>query len=183
MLKRPAVIVVVLLTCSFLTAQHNNAKPSWDGLRFLVGNWVGEGTAETGQLGAGYCSFELVVQDWQMIRKNHSEYPATKDHPAISHDDLMIIYRDYDTGQLRAFYTDSEGHVIPYTVTPYKVANSDVNGVVFLGDVEEGKPRFRLTYTLSPPDHITIAFEMAPPGKPEQFQKIIDGKMRKADGK
>lgn len=91
----------------------------------------------------------------------------------------MIIYPDDATHQLRAFYTDNEGHVIHYTVTP-----SDGKNVVFLGDVEQGKPRFRLTYTLPQPDHIVVAFEMAPPGKPDQFQKIIEGKMRKAaDGK
>jgi hypothetical protein len=157
-------------------AQQPAASPSVDSLRILLGKWVGEGTAETGQPGAGYCTFEMGLQDKVMVRKNHSEYPASKDHPAIVHDDVMIIYPDRDRQQIRAFYTDNEGHVIHYTVT----AASDARSVLFLGDAEAGARRYRLTYTVTQPGHMTVTFEMAPPGQPEQFQKFIEGKLRRS---
>ena len=158
------------------SAQQTAVSANWDSLKFLVGKWVGEGTAETGQAGAGYCSFEPGLQGKVLVRKNHSEYPAAQGRAAISHDDLMIIYQDGASHQLRAFYTDNEGNVIHYTVT----VSSDGKGAVFLGDAEAGTRRYRLTYTLAQPDHMTIAFEMAPPGKPEEFQKFIEGKVRRS---
>jgi hypothetical protein len=176
--KMMTLSVVVLSLCQVLTvpAQQTAASVNWDSLKFLLGKWVGEGTAETGQAGAGFCSFEAGLQGKVLVRKNHSEYPAANGRPAISHDDLMIIYPDNARQQLRAFYTDNEGNVIDYTVT----ASSDGRGAMFLGDAEPGAPRYRLSYTLTQPDHMTITFEMAPPGKPDQFQKFIEGKIRRS---
>lgn len=150
---------------------------SWQSVRFLVGQWVGEGTAETKQAGAGSCSFEPDLQNKVLIRRNHAEYPAADGHPAIAHDDLMVIYPDTVRHQLRAFYTDNEGHVIQYTVT----ATAEGKTAVFLGDAEPGHPRYRLTYTLTQPAHMTITLEMAAPGSPDQFQRIIEGKLRRSD--
>jgi len=170
---------VVLSFSQTLAAQQTAASVNWDSLKFLLGKWVGEGTAETGQPGTGYCSFEAGLQEKVLVRKNHSEYPAANGRPAISHDDLMIIYPDGARQQLRAFYTDNEGNVIHYTVT----ASSDGKGAVFLSDAEPGAPGYRLTYKLTEPDHITITFEMAPPGKPDRFEKFIEGKMRRSADK
>ena len=180
-MKRTILGVFMLVLCHVLaaSAEQTDANVNWDSLKFLIGKWVGEGTAETGQAGAGHCSFEPALQGRVLVRKNHSEYPATKEHSAILHDDLMIIYPDLAKQQLRAFYTDNEGHVIHYTVT----SSSDGKGAVFLGDAEPGARRYRLTYALVQAEHMTITFEMAPPGKPDQFQRFIEGKMRRsADG-
>jgi len=174
-----SVVVWLLYSALTMPAQQTAASANWNSLKFLVGKWVGEGTAETGQAGAGYCSFEAGLQGKVLVRKNHSEYPAANGRPAISHDDLMIIYPDQARQQLRAFYTDNEGNVIHYTVT----TASDGKGAVFLGDAEPGAPRYRLTYALTQPDHMTITFEMAPSGKPDQFQKFIEGKMRRSTDK
>jgi len=54
-------------------------------------------------------TFELSLNGRVIVRKNHAEYPATKDRPIVTHDDLMIIFADAVTKQLRGFYTDSEG--------------------------------------------------------------------------
>ena len=62
-----------------------------------------------------HLNFDL--KDKVLVRKNHAEYPATKDRPAVTHDDLMIVYVEATTKQLRAFYTDSEGNTINYLVT------------------------------------------------------------------
>jgi len=154
----------------------SSAKISADSLKFLVGTWVGEGTAETGQSGGGYCIFEPGLQYKVLVRKNHSEYPATKDHPAIVHDDLLIIYPDRARDRLRGFYTDNEGNVIHYTVT----ASADGKIAVFLGDAEPGARRYRLTYTVTEPGLMTVTFEMAPAATPDQFQKFIEGKLRRS---
>jgi hypothetical protein len=37
-----------------------------------------------------------------------------------------------------------------------------------------------LTYTITQPGHVTITFEMALSGKPDQFQKFIGGKLRRS---
>jgi hypothetical protein len=178
------IVLLTLLSLSFhnATSQTVASAPPQPGtntslepLRFLVGKWVGEGTAETEQAGGGFCSFELRLQDQVLLRSNHSEYPATKDHPALVHDDLMIIYPDRARQQLRAFYTDNEGHVIHYTVT----AGNDGKSAVFLGDVEAGARRYRLTYTITEPGRMAITFEMAPPDKPDQFQRFIEGKLHR----
>lgn len=117
-------------------------KTSLEPVKILVGRWVGEGTAETGQVGEGFCAFELKLQDQALLRSNHSEYPATKDHAAIKHDDLMIIYPDRAGQVLRAFCPNNEGNIIHYTVTTGDTGMS----AVFLGDAEAGQQRFRLTY-------------------------------------
>ena len=176
-MKKKVLSIVLLLLCQLaVPAEQTDASLNWDFLKFLLGKWVGEGTAETGQTGAGYCSFEPALQSTVLVRKNHSEYPATKDRPAIVHDDLMIIYPDRARHQLRAFYTDNEGNVIHYTVT----GSADGRVAVFLGDVEAGAQRYRLTYTLSL-EHMTVTFEMAPPDKPDQSQKFIEGKLRRSN--
>lgn len=173
--KKTILCAAVLLLSQTVFAQQAAPVISLDSLNFLIGNWVGEGSADTGQPGAGYCSFHPGLQGKVIVRKNHAEYPPTSDHPAIVHDDLMIIYPDAARHQIRAFYTDNEGHVIQYTAT----ASTDGKSAVFLGDAEAGAPRYRLTYAITQPDHITITFEIAQPGHPDQFQKFIQGKLRK----
>lgn len=175
-MKRTCVLVLALAACGIAAAQQTPPVP-WQPVKFLVGQWVGEGTADTKQAGAGSCSFEPDLQNKVLIRRNHAEYPAADGHPAIAHDDLMVIYPDAPLHQLRAFYTDNEGHVIHYTVT----AGSDGLTAVFLADAEPGHTRYRLTYALTQPAHMTITLEMAAPDKPDQFRKIIDGKMRRSD--
>ena len=161
-------VALALAPTLLAMGQQPGVTENWDSLRFLTGKWVGEGTAETGQAGRGYCSFESGLQGKVLVRKNHSEYPATSDHPALVHDDLMVIYPDLFRHQLRAFYTDNEGNVIHYTVT----AASDGKKAVFLGDIETGARRFRLTYTVTQPEHMTITFEICPARNAGEISEI-----------
>ena len=48
-----------------------------------------------------------------LVRKGHSEYPASQGRPATAHDDLIIVCAKQ--GRTRAIYFDNEGHVINYT--------------------------------------------------------------------
>jgi len=167
---------IVLLFCHSLLAQPAAPGVTWDSLKFLIGKWVVEVDAETGQQGSGSASFEAGLQGQVLVRKNHAEYRAAKDRTAIVHDDLTVIYSDRPTGLFRAFYTDNDGNVINYTVS----VSSDGKSAVFLGDAVPATPRFRLTYALTERDRMTFTFEMVPPGKPEQFQRLIAGAMKRS---
>lgn len=145
-----------------------------DSLRFLLGRWEGVGGGEASQ-GSGYFTFEEGLQGKVLVRKNHSEYPATKDRPAFVHHDLMIVYADPQTGRARAFYTDSEGHVINYAVG----VSGGGQSVTFLSDPHDPGPRYRLSYVLTGPGALALTFETAAPDRPELFRKLIEGKVHR----
>jgi len=176
-MKKIVLVGLVVLFCQIALSREPAPNVNWDSLKFLLGKWVGEGGSEMGT-GSGYFTFEMGLNGKVLIRKNHAEYPATKDRPAFSHDDLMIVYADPAAKQIRAFYTDTEGNVINYAVS----VSSDGKSVVFLSDPQSAGPRFRLTYVLTQPDKIALMFETAPADKPEQFKKFIEGRVRKVSG-
>ena len=168
--------ILAILVCSCtLFAQQPTPSPNWDAWKFLIGKWVGEGTSDIGQ-GLGYFTFESGLNGKVLVRKNRADYPAIKDRAAVSHEDLMIVFVDPATQQTRAFYTDSEGHVIQYAAT----FSNDGNTLTFLIDALSTSPRFRLTYIRTKPDQMALTFEIAPPGKPNQFQKLFDATVRKS---
>lgn len=167
------VVCILLLVCSQLTLAQQRA-PSLDSLKALLGRWVGEGTSEVGA-GGGSCSFELSLKDRVLVRKNHAEYPATKERPTITHDDLMIVYPDTRGNQLRGFYTDSEGNTINYLIS----VSTDGKTIVFLSDPSDAGPRYRLTYTFVEADRLSLTFELAPADQPEQFKKFIGGQIHR----
>ena len=100
---------------TILSAQQPVKNADWSSWQFLLGEWVGEGGGNQPGQGAGSCIFHLDLQNRVLMRKNHSEFPASKERPAFSHDDLMIIYQE--AGQTKAVYFDNEGHIIHYVVT------------------------------------------------------------------
>jgi hypothetical protein len=169
--------VAMLLICSAAPAQQPGPVPSWDGWQFLLGKWVGEGATRDVSQGTGYFTFEESLNGRVLVRKNHANYPATKDRPAISHEDLMVVFVDQATKQTRAFYADNEGNVIQYAATLSK----DGNTLTFLSEVIPAARRFRLTYVRTKPDQMALTFEIAPPGKPDEFRKFIETTLRKAD--
>jgi len=143
---------------------------AWKPYRFLVGDWTGEGSGEPGK-GSGRFSFAWDLQEKVLLRRNRTEYPATKDRPAVLHEDLMVIYRADRDGPTKAIYFDSEGHVINYAVT----FSDDKRALTFLSDAVPNAPRFRLSYTKGADEAIKIKFEIAPPGKPEGFRTYLEG--------
>ena len=139
-----------------------------------MGDWVGEGGGEPGQ-GTGSFSFRLELEGRILVRKNRSDYPATQDRPAVSHQDLMVVYPE--SPNPRAIYFDNEGHVIQYA------AEFRGGGVVFTSEAQTSAPRFRLTYTKLAADKVGIRFEMAPPGKPDAFVPYVEAVAhRKSNG-
>lgn len=131
----------------------------WGPLQFLVGDWTGGGGGGPGQ-GGGDFSFTPDLQGKILVRRSFADYPATKEKPAYRHDDLMIVYRESPTADLRADFYDNEGHVIRYLVQP-----SSDKQIVFVTPPGAPGPRFRLTYKSAGPDQLAGKFEIAPPGK------------------
>jgi hypothetical protein len=148
-------------------------RNNWTAWQSLLGSWVGEGSGDPGQ-GVGTVSFSLELDGRILVRKNHLDFPATPERPAFVHDDLLVTYREAD-GSLRADYFDNEDHVIHYAVT----AAAD-GTIVHLSDPQPGAPRFRMTYVNSGTDSYTIRFEIAPPGKADDFSAyVVSTSMRK----
>jgi len=146
----------------------------WEAWKYLLGNWVGEGSGQPGQ-GTGGFSFRVELQGKILVRTNRADYPASKDRPAFSHEDLMVIYREAEGSPTRAIYFDNAGHVIQYAAS----ASEDGTAWVFLSDPAPSGPRYRLTYTKGTDGALGIKFEIAPPGHPDSFSPYIEAKARR----
>jgi len=171
--------VLLLVTLAGLsglatTSRAQDSTTAWAPFEYLLGNWVGEGGGQPGQ-GSGGFSFLPDLQGHILVRKNHAAYPPTKDRPAFTHDDLMVVYRDTEDAPPRAVYFDSEGHVIHYLVT----VSSDHKTIEFASEAFPSTPRYRLTYVMTGSDALTLKFEIAPPGKPDSFSTYIEAKAKR----
>ena len=172
--QRMTYIRILIITIGFFCvqaqAQQSYSKPDWSAFQFLLGEWTGEGSGDPGQ-GNGIFTFSLDLQDHILIRRNQSDYPETTTHAAFSHNDLMVIYQA--PGQsVHAIYFDNEGHTIQYNT------NISDNGksITFTSDSLPAVPRFQLTYTSLSDDSLRITFEIAPPAKPSNFSKYLEGR-------
>jgi len=124
---------------SVAAGQQNSGWSNWTR---LMGEWKGEGSGQPGQ-GSGTFSFTPDLDKKIVVRKSHSEYPATENKPLVIHDDLMVVYADFTGIPSKAIYFDNEGHTINYTIT---YANK---AIVLISDKIPNVPVFRLTYTLT----------------------------------
>jgi hypothetical protein len=165
-----ALVMVVFLGFS---AQQKAADP-WQAWRFLLGEWTAEGTGRPGE-GAGSFTFALDLEGKILVRRNRADYPATKDRPAFSHKDLMVVYPGTEGRGARAIYFDNEGHVIEYAAQ----SSEDQETWIFLSDPVPSAPRFRLTYTKGDDGTLAVKFESAPPGKPDSFSTYVEGAARR----
>ena len=173
-MKTLALTAVALLWVATLPAQQSKDAGNWDAWQFFVGEWVGEGSGQPGQ-GTGAFSFRFELQGKILVRRNRSDYPATKERSAYSHEDLMIVYQEPGGSRTRAIYFDNEEHVIHYTAE----FSADQKTLTFLSDLAPGAPRFRLTYTKTGGATLGIKFEIAPPGKADSFSAYIEAVCRR----
>src|SRR5262245_9916089 len=176
---RALMLSLILVLPTTLSARQSQAEQSkdgvnWDSLRFLVGEWLGEGSGAPGEATGGF-SFNFDLQGKILVRKSRADYQATKDKPAYSHTDLMVIYQEPEGKAARAIYFDNEGHVIHYGISLSK----DQKSLILVSDVSPSSPRFRFIYGKSTNDRLTFEFDIAPPGKPESFSKYIEGTARR----
>jgi hypothetical protein len=135
-------------------------------LSFLLGVWEAGANAGAHGQGTGSYSFAPSLQDRAIIRTNHAEYPATEKTPALTHDDLMVIYAT--EGGAEAHFYDNEGHMIHYAVSAPAPGEA-----TFVSDVVASAPRYRLSYKLRADGVLEGRFEIAPPGKPDAFAKYL----------
>jgi hypothetical protein len=181
-MRGEAMTARLLLGLLFIsTAAAGSARGSapddpWEPYEFLIGQWTGEGGGEPGK-GSGEFSFAWDLQKKVLVRKNRADFPAAAGRPAISHEDLMIIYRGDGGGPGKAIYFDSEGHVIHYAAS----VSDDKRTLKFLSEAAAAVPRFRLTYSKEKEDAVRVKFEMAPPGKPDEFKTYLEGSARRQD--
>jgi hypothetical protein len=175
-MRRAFVIGLVGLFLASLSARAEEAKVSeaLKPLRFLVGDWTGKGGSKTEQ-GMGAFSFQFELQGAVLVRRNVADYPATAQKPAVHHEDLMVIYSDPQTKSLQATYFDNEPHVIHYAVE----MSADGDTVTFVSDEAASQPRFRLTYRKTGDDTVAGRFEIAPPGKADEFSNYMEWTARR----
>jgi hypothetical protein len=166
-LKRKALSLAAILLFSGVPAFSQNDKPNWDAWKIVLGDWTGTSSENPGE-GSGGFSFKPDLQDSVLVRKSHSEYPASQGRPAIVHDELMVVYSE--RGHTRAVYFDNEGHVINYTPS----FSPDGRTLTLVSDLASNTPTFRLTYVSTESDVLKINFEIAPPGT-STFKSYVGG--------
>lgn len=156
-------VIAFFCLATGLSAQQN----PWTKWTWLIGEWKGEGKGQPGQ-GEGVFSFTPDLNSKILVRKAHSEYPASGNRPATIHDDLLIVYPDPSGTPSKAIYFDNEGHTITYSISyPEK-------SIVLLSDKTPNMPVFRLTYSLIDDKTVDTKFEMSQDG--EKFMTYIQGK-------
>lgn len=165
MIKGALLLACIVVLIAPAPARESN-ESNWEPFRFLLGEWVAEGSGKPGEATGGF-SFTFDLEKKILVRRSFANYPATKDKPAYSHTDLMVIYQDSNLA--RAIYFDNEGHIINYAIV-----FSDAQ-LVFTSEPSASTPRFRFTYHKPKDGRLTFEFEIAPPGKPEAFSKYVEG--------
>ena len=165
-------IAFAFSVCVMAAQPSSEAPPEWSRWQFLIGEWVGEGGGGPGH-GTGGFSFQFDLDHKIIIRKNHAEYPATRNGAAYTHDDLMIVYPD--AKKTRAIYFDNEGHVIHYGAH----FSPDGKKLTLLRNPSASTPGYRLSYIQSDTNKVKIQFEIAPPGKPGEFHMYLQASARR----
>jgi hypothetical protein len=163
---------IILVTALPLPAENPKTPDPWAPWRFLVGEWIGEGSGGPGK-GTGGFSFQFDLEGKVMVRKNHADYPPANGKPAYHHDDLAILY--LENGGIRAIFLDGEGHVIHYAAN----AAPDGKTLTWLSDAAPGTPRYRFTYQKTDADTLGLKFEIAPPDKADAFATYIAATARR----
>src|SRR5215471_8715546 len=162
----------VLLGSASVQAQTDKNSNPFDSVRFLIGDWAGEGNSKAGR-GQGAFSIKEDLSGAVLVRRDHTDYPAANGNPPFSLDVMMVIYAE--GGQLRATYFDSEKHAIYYTAQSLVPGTS----IQFVSGQAPGAPTFRLTYAKTGDDKMSVKFELAPPGKPDSFTTYAEGEARR----
>jgi hypothetical protein len=164
-------LLALCLLSSLLCAQPDR----WEDLRFLIGEWTGEGGGTSTGQGMGAYSFLPELDGKVFVRRNSADYPAANGRPAIHHEDVMTVYLEGDGKAPEAIYFDNEGHVIHYAIEVDAAGKS----ARFVSPAQPGQARYRLTYRETARDVVAGLFEIAPPGKPESFTKYMEWSARR----
>jgi hypothetical protein len=90
----------------------------------------------------------------------------------------MVIYPSTEGDQYRAMYFDNESHVIEYTAA----WNAEGDLLTFTTKPSASAPQFRLSYKKVDAKNLTVSFEMAQPGRTNDFKLYLSGNMRRKSG-
>lgn len=164
--------LLTFLALGFITICSSQVPARWSGWDWLTGNWAGEGGGQPGQ-GSGTFSFSFDLDSNILVRKSHSEYPATANSSMTIHDDLMIIYLNQGGVADKAVYFDNEGHTIFYLVT-FKE-----NTVILTSEKTANAPVFRLVYERLDTETVNTRFEMSQDGI--KFMPYVEGKSKRKE--
>ncbi len=165
---RPTFLALALIGSLGAKSPAPSADP-FTAVRFLEGEWKGEGGGLPGQ-STGAATFRFELEGKALVRRSYADTAAANGRPASHHEDLMTLFAE--GGQLKALYLDNENHAIRYLVSEVP------GGVAFTSEPGSG-PRFRLTYLRNPEALVTLRFEIAPPNKPETFSTYLEAVTRK----
>lgn len=163
--KNTLLILIVLFALSFKCPAQTVG--SWTKWSWLTGEWQGEGNGQPGQ-GSGVFSFKTELDGKILVRRSHSEYPASGNRPATVHDDLMIVSLDSAGSPSKAVYFDNEGHTINYSITYAP------DTVVLQSEKIPNLPVFRLTYSRLDDKTVNTKFELSREG--QNFVTYVEGK-------
>jgi len=165
-------IPVILLLVFVQSSLSQEVKTGWERWEYMMGEWKGEGSGQPGE-GSGMFTLKPKLGGNILERKGKTEIAATATHPALLHEDVMIIYKNWEGNPAKAIYFDNESHVINYDIT-----YSD-NKIVLTSEPNPSMPRFRLIYEKLEEKGLNIRFEIAMPNAPEEFKMYLEGKNRK----
>ena len=138
-------------------------------VRFLVGEWKGEGWGLPGQ-SMGAATFRFELEGKVLARRSYADMAAANCRPASHHEDLLWLFPE--GGQLKGLYLDNEGHVIHYLVAALP------GGVALTSEAGTG-PGFRLSYFQKAEGLVSLRFEIAPPNSPGDFKTYLEAVTRK----
>jgi hypothetical protein len=139
-------------------------------ISWLLGEWTDIWRrGEPGEATAGGESWGLQVGEQILVRNSWCEYPATRDHPAFRHDDLMIVFHDVDM-KIRAVFWDNHGHVIRYTTVTIDPGRAEFS---FESDPSNSGPQQRLHYHADGANRLGADFNLKLPGA-ETFSQYLE---------
>jgi len=170
--RKLLILATLLLAFTTLASAQSAPKPDWSPFNWLIGTWDGSGSGKPGS-GGGSFSLLYSLDHAVLVRKNRSDYPATKGQPAIHHQDLMVVYSEND--KWRADYWDNERHVIHYAVAIGE------GTATFVSDKSATAPTYRLTYKRLAKGDLSIEFAIAPPGS-DDFKTYTTGTCHRRQG-
>ena len=154
----------------------SESRPSdpWAGWRFVISDFIGEGTGRPGEATGGF-SFAEELGGRALVRNSHADYPPVGGKPAYHHEDLMLVYREAGAADASALYLDNEGHVIHYTA---RLATGG-DTLAFQSLPAPALPGYRFTYMKAGARALRFTFEIAPPARPDSFSVYLTGTARR----
>ncbi len=157
-----ATIAATLILSLSTNAQSSSTKDPLQSLAFLQGTWKANTNANgsSGGTAAGTYTFALDLNGHALQRTSSVDKCSGPNSFDCQHHDQLTVYAGMSSA-LSAFYIDSEGHVIQYTVS-----TPDATTAVFVSEGPASALHFKLVYHLEK-GVMTGKFQGAAPGSTE----------------